>query len=64
MKGALCVPAKSHFALSAHLIGGRENVCPVFVVYQHPATPFLICGDWRTAAAPWTRVIPAGSERT
>jgi len=64
MKGALCVPAKSHFALSAQLIGGRENVYPVFIVYQYTATLFLICGDWRTAAALWTRVIPAGSVRT
>ena len=35
MKGALCVPAKSHFALFAQLIGGRENVYPIFIVYQH-----------------------------
>jgi len=61
MKGTLCVPAKSHFALPAQLIGGRENVYPTFIVYPHTATPFLICGDWRTSTALWTGVIPAGS---
>ena len=50
MRGVLCVPAKSDIALSAQLTDGRENVYPIFIMYQHTATPFLIYGDWRTAA--------------
>jgi len=51
-----------HFTLSAQLIGGRENVYPVFIVYQHTATPFwqvateellLLCGQELYLLAVW-----------